>query len=150
MLLNPFDRGVREVNGVPLLPGAFPIVGHLPAVHDDVVALFRHCQSTLGPIFYLQLGPYLDLVCLDEESMIQRIRHRAKMERRPDDVSEDVIRKRFAIYNRQTLPVLQEYPASVVSEIDSNQTQAEVLLACLSALVPVHKQNFPRQLPTEG
>lgn len=99
------------------------------------------------------LRPYIDvklilhLVCHDEEGMIQRIRRRAKMERRPDDVSEDVIRKRFAIYHRQTLPVLQEYPPDVVTEIDSNQTQAEVLLACLSALIPVHKQSFPRTLP---
>jgi adenylate kinase len=89
----------------------------------------------------------LHLVCHDEEAMIKRIRRRAKMEGRPDDVNDDVIRKRFEVYHRQTLPVLQEYPPDLVSEIDSNQTQAEVLLACLSALIPVQKQNFPRKLP---
>ncbi|MBL8849640.1 MAG: nucleoside monophosphate kinase [Planctomycetaceae bacterium] len=102
------------------------------------------------------LRPYIDvklilhLVCHDEDGMIQRIRRRAKLENRPDDYSVEVIRKRFAIYQRQTLPVLQEYPPSVIAEIDSNQTQAEVLLACLSALVPVFKANFPRKLPAGG
>jgi adenylate kinase len=72
------------------------------------------------------------------------------MEGRPDDASEDIIRKRFEVYRRQTVPVLNEYPPDLVTEVDSNQTQAEVLLACLSALIPVLKQNFPRKLPAAG
>lgn len=92
----------------------------------------------------------LHLVCHDEEAMISRIRRRAKMEGRPDDVSEDIIRKRFDIYHEQTVPVLSEYAPELITEIDSNQSQAEVLLACLSALVPVQKRNFPRRLPSTG
>lgn len=98
------------------------------------------------------LKPYIDvklilhLVCHDQEAMIRRIRRRSKLEGRPDDVSDDLIRKRFDIYYRQTVPVLEEYPKELVADIDSNQTQAEVLLACLAALVPVHKQHFPRKL----
>jgi len=98
------------------------------------------------------LKPYIDvklilhLNCQDQEAMIRRIRRRAKLEGRPDDVSDDLIRKRFEIYYRQTVPVLQEYPPELVTDVDANQTQAEVLLACLSALVPVHKKFFPRKL----
>jgi len=109
-----------------------------------------------APVQCRLLRPYIDvklilhLVCHDQDAMIQRIRRRATLENRQDDVSEDVIRKRFAIYHRQTLPVLNEYPGDLVTEIDANQTQAEVLLACLSALVPVQKRHFPRKLPAAG
>jgi adenylate kinase len=97
------------------------------------------------------LKPYIDaklilhLNCQDQEAMIRRIRRRAKLEGRPDDVSDDLIRKRFEIYNRQTLPVLQEFRPELVANVDAHQTPAEVLLACLSALVPVHKKFFPRK-----
>src|SRR5262245_21384917 len=30
MLLNPFNRRVRDRDGFPVLPGGFPMVGHLP------------------------------------------------------------------------------------------------------------------------
>lgn len=102
------------------------------------------------------LKPYVDvklmlhLVCKDEEAMIRRIRRRAKMEGRPDDANEDIIRKRFEVYHQQTAPVLHEYPPELINEIDSRQTQAEVLLACLAALIPVHKQSFPRRLASSG
>jgi len=106
-----------------------------------------------APLQCRLLRPYIDvklilhLVCHDQEAMIERIRRRARQENRTDDVSEEVIRKRFAIYHRQTLPVLNEYPGDLVTEIDANQSQAEVLLACLSALVPMQKRYFPRKLP---
>lgn len=111
---------------------------------DGIPRAAAQCQL-LRP--YIDVKLILHLVCHDEDGMIQRIRRRAKLENRPDDYSEEVIRKRFAIYHRQTFPVLQEYSPSVIAEIDSNQTQAEVLLACLSALIPVFKANFPRKLP---
>jgi adenylate kinase len=99
------------------------------------------------------LKPYIDvklvlhLVCSDEEAMIERIRKRALLENRPDDASEEVTRKRFEVYRQVTVPVLQEYPAEIIRDVDSTQTQAEVLLAILKELVPVFKQAFPRKLP---
>jgi adenylate kinase len=98
------------------------------------------------------LKPYVDvqlilhLVCRDEEAMIERIRRRARLENRLDDASEEVTRKRFEIYYRDTVPVLSQYDQSLIREIDSGQTQAEVLLDCLAALVPVFKRCFPRNL----
>lgn len=98
------------------------------------------------------LQPYIDvrlvvhLVCSDEEAMIQRIRRRAILENRPDDASEEVTRKRFEVYHQVTVPVLKEYPADIIRDVDSTRTQAEVLLSVLQELVPVFKQCFPRKV----
>lgn len=93
---------------------------------------------------YIDVKLLLHFVCHDEEAMIDRIRRRAVLENRIDDASETVTRKRFEVYHRDTAPLLAYYPDSVVREIESTNIPAEVLLECLSQLVPVLKDNFPR------
>ena len=85
----------------------------------------------------------IHLVCHDEEKMIERIRRRAQIENRLDDISDSVIRRRFEVYHEQTEPVLQQYPAELIKEVESTGTQTEVLLHCLQHLVPVLKTTFP-------
>jgi len=89
----------------------------------------------------------LHLICRDEQVMMERIRRRASLENRLDDVSDAVIRKRFDVYRRETAPVLGQYPADIIHEVEPTLTQAEVLLTCLRHLVPVYKRGFPRDLP---
>ena len=89
----------------------------------------------------------LHLICGDEQLMIARIRRRAQLEDRLDDVSDDVIRRRFEVYRRETAPVLGQYPPELIREVEPMMTQAEVLLACLQHLVPVYKQCFPQVVP---
>lgn len=93
---------------------------------------------------YIDVKLLLHFVCYDEEAMIDRIRRRAVLENRIDDASESVTRKRFEVYHRETAPVL-EYYQEFVREIDCNMIQAEVLSHCLSHLVPILKDNFPRK-----
>ena len=89
----------------------------------------------------------LHLICRDEQVMIERIRRRASLENRLDDVSHNVIRKRFEVYRNETALVLGEYPPEIIYEVEPTLTPAEVLLTCLKHLVPVYKQRFPRELP---
>lgn len=79
----------------------------------------------------------IHLVCHDEETMVNRIRRRARLENRLDDVSDAVIHRRFEVYHEQTAPVLREYPPGLIQEVESAQTPARVLLECLRHLVPV-------------
>lgn len=79
----------------------------------------------------------IHLVCHDEQRMIDRIRRRARIENRLDDVSDAVIRRRFQVYHEQTAPVLQQYPAELIREVESTATPSHVLLNCLQHLVPV-------------
>ena len=96
---------------------------------------------------YFDVRIVLHLICRDEQVMIERIRRRARLENRLDDVSDAVIRKRFEVYQTETAPVLGQYPPSIIHEVEPTLTQAEVLLECLQSLVPVYKQCFPRTLP---
>lgn len=89
----------------------------------------------------------LHLICRDEQLMIARIRRRAQLEDRHDDVSDEVIRRRFEVYHRETAPVLSRYPQQLIREVEPMMTQAEVLLACLQHLVPVYRQCFPQVIP---
>jgi adenylate kinase len=44
-----------------------------------------------------------------EQELIQRLLNRGKTSGRSDDTNEEVIKKRFAVYNNETTPVAQHY-----------------------------------------
>jgi len=56
MLLNPFQRAVEHVHGIPVMFGRFPWVGSLPAFLTDPVGLQRRATAELGPLFWIDLG----------------------------------------------------------------------------------------------
>ncbi|MBX3438360.1 MAG: nucleoside monophosphate kinase [Planctomycetaceae bacterium] len=91
------------------------------------------------------LGEHVDvkaivhLVCNDERAMIERIRRRAMLEDRPDDLSEEVTRRRFDVYRKETAPVLDFYPNEIIGNVESTGLVAEVLMETLQYLVPVLK-----------
>ena len=62
----------------------------------------------------------------DEDAMVARILKRALIEGRKDDANEEIIRKRFDIYRRETSPVLKYYPPELILEIDALRTPDEV------------------------
>lgn len=57
MLLNPLDRRHRLRHGIPVVPGAFPLVGHLPAIVCDLPRLLQRAERMLGSHFWLDFGP---------------------------------------------------------------------------------------------
>lgn len=61
------------------------------------------------------------------EVLIQRMKRRALIERRPDDINESVLRTRMQIYEKETLKVLDHYPSSKISRFNANQLPLEVL-----------------------
>ncbi|HET6328931.1 MAG TPA: nucleoside monophosphate kinase [Planctomycetaceae bacterium] len=69
------------------------------------------------------------LVSSDEQVMIDRMKRRAEVEGRKDDADEDVIRRRFDVYRRETKPVLECYPRALIAEIDALGTPDEVTAA---------------------
>ncbi len=56
---------------------------------------------------------------LDE--IVQRMRLRAEKEGRHDDANEATIRNRFAVYQKETKPVLDHYPAKLRVEVNGLQ-----------------------------
>ncbi len=68
LILNPLQRNVRERRGFPVFPGAFPALGHLPAIASDYLGLVRRAERELGPFFWLKSGAAVEnLHCLDPE-----------------------------------------------------------------------------------
>ena len=77
------------------------------------------------------------LVCADMKKMVERLRRRALKENRFDDASEQVIQHRLEVYERETKPVLEHYPADKIAKIDATMNQLAVLSDILKVLTPI-------------
>jgi adenylate kinase len=91
----------------------------------------------------------IHLVCRDKERMIERLRKRALKENRADDAKEEVIRKRWAVYEKETFPVLDCYPRELVAEVDAIGSPARVLQQILACIVPVQEEHFQNPIGGE-
>ncbi|MCE9589757.1 MAG: nucleoside monophosphate kinase [Planctomycetes bacterium] len=82
------------------------------------------------------------LVCKDQSAMIERLRRRALKENRFDDADEKVIRRRWAVYEKETFPVLEHYTKDKVLEVNSEGSPAVVLSEILRAIAPIQSAHF--------
>ena len=73
----------------------------------------------------------------DLSKMVERLRRRALKENRFDDASDEVIRRRLEVYERETKPVLEFYPKDTIHQIDATMSQIRVLHEILKVLVPL-------------
>lgn len=68
LLTNPLPRPVEHHLGFPILPGAFPVLGHYPALTGNIFELIRQGERRLGPLFWVRItGERMQLVCTSEE-----------------------------------------------------------------------------------
>ena len=81
----------------------------------------------------------IHLFCNDEEEMIKRLRKRALKENRIDDAREDVIRRRWEVYRKETQPVLRHYQDQIISKVEAIDSPAAVLQGILEIVVPIQK-----------
>jgi adenylate kinase len=91
---------------------------------------------------HLNVLAIVHMVCPDKERMFDRLRRRALKENRIDDAKEDVIRRRWAVYEEETYPVLEFYPKSLISEVNAMGSPARVLESILEVVVPVQESHF--------
>lgn len=91
---------------------------------------------------YIKVLKIIHLVCPDKEKMIERLRKRALKENRVDDAKEEVIRRRWSVYERETYPVLEAYPKDVIAEVNAIASPASVLQHILEHVVPVQEEHF--------
>jgi len=91
---------------------------------------------------HIKVLKIIHLVCPDEERMIERLRKRAIKENRMDDARDDVIRKRWEVYKKETAPVLGFYPKELIAEVNAQGSPAQVLIDVLRHAVPVQQQHF--------
>jgi len=84
----------------------------------------------------------------DLQKMVERLRRRALKENRIDDASDEVIKKRLDVYERETRPVLDYYAPEKVYRVDATMSQIRVLSEIVKVLVPLKEQlDASRNLP---
>lgn len=93
---------------------------------------------------YVDVCKVVHLVCRDTEELFSRMIRRAAKENRADDAKPDVIRRRFEVYQKETLPVLGFYDPDLVVEVDALGSPAAVLTQLLNAAVPMQDAHFNR------
>jgi adenylate kinase len=98
---------------------------------------------------YADVLKVVHLVCKDKESLFERMRKRAMKENRADDAKPDVIRRRFEVYENETKPVLEFYPAEDIVEVDAMNSPAEVLHDILGGLVKMQDAHFNKDEEAE-
>jgi len=93
---------------------------------------------------YIEPLRILHLVATDLDKMVERMKDRAEKQGRHDDADEDVIRRRFQVYDDQTTPVLDHYDTAIIHRIDAMGTIDEVADLVREAVRDVHAPT-PRQ-----
>jgi adenylate kinase len=83
----------------------------------------------------------IHLMCSDMNKMVERLRRRALRENRFDDASDEVIRRRFEVYDRDTRPVLDHYPADRIVHVEATMSQIRVLRNLVDFLVPLKEEH---------
>jgi adenylate kinase len=86
---------------------------------------------------YLNVLKVIHLSCSDLDAMVERLRGRALKEGRPDDADEKIIRNRFVIYENETAPLLDYYPAESITRIECLASPLQVAAQILTVLAPL-------------
>lgn len=70
MIRNPLRTSVRYRDGIPAMPGDFPLVGHMPTFYRDVPEALQEARNTLGPLFWVRVfGNRWWLLWTEQESL---------------------------------------------------------------------------------
>ena len=101
----------------------------------------RNIAQTQLVAQYVDVMKIVNMKCDDVDEMVRRIKHRAICENRTDDACEEVIRERFDVYRKQTQPVLEQYSAEQIADVNAIGSPAEVLERILKIAVPVQNEN---------
>lgn len=91
------------------------------------------------------IAQYIDVLHLfvldipNDQVIIDRLQHRAKIEGRKDDADVSVIQNRITEYRAKTAAVLECYPAERITKIPGANTPDEVFCDTLAQVIRVRK-----------
>ncbi len=91
---------------------------------------------------HIEVLKVIHLMCSDEAAMFERLRRRALKENRFDDADEKVIRRRWAVYEAETKPILDFYRKNLIVDVDSIGSPARILRDILDVVVPMQDKHF--------
>jgi adenylate kinase len=85
----------------------------------------------------LDIVAVINFICPDENRLAERLQRRALRDNRLDDANFEVIKKRLAIYEKETKPILEYYGPNLVHTIDSTQSPINVLRDILRVVAKI-------------
>ena len=103
-----------------------------------------------------RLSSLLDVVQIfhlkiqDEKSAIKRLRARALLENRLDDMNEDVIRRRLATYHEETIKTLSFYDPALIFDVEAGQDMIDVLRDIVDRLSDIKRIATPPKSAPEA
>ncbi len=84
---------------------------------------------------YITVERVFHLHCSNTEKMAERLKRRALKENRLDDASDEVIHRRWKIYEEESRPVLEHYGSDKVELVDALGSPVQVLHDLLGRLL---------------
>src|SRR6059058_2520691 len=79
------------------------------------------------------------LSCPDRAALFTRLKKRALKDNRLDDANEEVIKRRLALYEEESKPVLTYYGPERITSIDATEPPAKVLFHILESMNGAHE-----------
>lgn len=83
---------------------------------------------------YIQIMYIIVLETKNVDILIKRMKRRALIERRADDMDETVLETRMRVYVEDTHKLLEHYPSNLISRFNADQRPLEVLRDVLAKL----------------
>ncbi len=83
---------------------------------------------------YIQIMHIIVLETQNIDELIKRMKRRALIERRADDLEDTVLETRMRVYAEDTQKLLQHYPPNLISRFKADQRPLEVLRDVLAKL----------------
>lgn len=83
---------------------------------------------------YIQIMHIIVLETKNVDILIKRMKRRALIERRADDMDETVLETRMRVYVEDTHKLLEHYPSNLISRFNADQRPLEVLRDVLAKL----------------
>jgi adenylate kinase len=82
----------------------------------------------------IEVKKVFHLSCPDREALFTRLKKRALKDNRLDDANEEVIKRRLALYEEESKPVLTYYSKDRITCIDASEPPAKVLMHILESV----------------
>ena len=82
----------------------------------------------------IEVKKVFHLSCPDREALFTRLKKRALKDNRLDDANEEVIKRRLALYEEESKPVLTYYSKDRIKCIDASEPPAKVLMHILESV----------------
>lgn len=120
----------------------------LPDLHTLILdGLPRSYAQAERLDFLLDVVQIFHLKIEDKKLAMKRLRSRAMLENRLDDMSDEVINRRLNTYYEETIKTLSFYPPELVYDVEAGQDMIDVLKDIVNRLSEV-KRATARKTPT--